>query len=232
MLKRNNQFTSPNFNLRPEAILIDSIIIHYTDMKDDISALKRLCDKKSAVSAHYLINKQGEVFALVPDHLCAWHAGPSNWRGKNKVNDFSIGIELDNNGYEEFTSPLMHALIELCHELIERHPINPLCIVSHSDVAPSRKFDPGRLFDWQLLAKNGIGVFPENEGIEALPKIEKIQTMLLRYGYKIAITGVIDKLTIDVMRAFNEHFNPKCYDAWSEESQAILSALISTCLTD
>ena len=161
----NNKFISPNFDKRPTDVVIDTIIIHHTKMKDDISALNRLCNKEDGVSAHYLINKQGEIFSLVPDHLRAWHAGASYWRGREKVNDFSIGIELDNNGEEEFSEPLMNSLIKLCHELMDIHPIDPFNIIGHSDIAPGRKDDPGRLFNWRLLADNKIGIMHLAAGI-------------------------------------------------------------------
>lgn len=226
MIKKSLEFISPNFGTRPEGMLIDTIVIHYTDMENDLVALERLCDRKAEVSAHYLINKQGKVFSLVEDHLRAWHAGPSCWREKEKVNDYSIGIELDNNGNEEYSIFLMDSLIDLCHELIRIHPIEQRNIVGHSDIIPSRKFDPGRLFDWKKLSKNGIGIYPNNVTTSPLEDILSIQKKLKLYGYKIDLTGELDQLTIDVMRAFNEHFNPKCMEIWNEESQAKINALI------
>lgn len=226
MIKILNNYTSPNFGERPSGIKIDTIVIHYTDMKDAKSALERLCDKDAEVSSHYLIDKQGQIFSLVPDHLRAWHAGLSCWRGREKVNDYSIGIELDNNGKEEFSKDLMDSLINLCHFLIKKHPIEQRNIVGHSDIIPPRKFDPGRLFDWKLLAKNGIGIFPEAGSLEQISSILKIQQKLLRYGYKIEVNGLLDQQTKDVMRAFNEHFNQDCYQDWNEKSQAILFALM------
>lgn len=226
MIKILNNYISPNFGERPSETKIDTIVIHYTDMKDAKSALERLCDKIAEVSSHYLINKQGKIFSLVPDHLRAWHAGLSCWRGKEKVNDYSIGIELDNNGKEEFSKPLMNSLINLCHVLMKKHPIEQRNIIGHSDIIPPRKFDPGRLFDWKLLAKNGIGILPEVSSFEQISSILEIQKKLLQYGYKIEISGFIDQQTKDVMRAFNEHFNPACYQDWDERSQAILSALM------
>lgn len=225
MIQKSYKFTSPNFGLRPKDMLIDSIVIHYTEMSDDISALKRLCDEEAQVSSHYLISKTGEIFSLVPDHLRAWHAGPSCWRGREKVNDFSIGIELDNNGKEIFEKDLMNSLISLCHELIEIHPIDQRNIVGHSDIIPSRKFDPGRLFDWKLMAENNIGIFPKELKETPIKDILTIQKQLSEYGYKIDFSGKMDQLTIDVMRAFNEHFNPECFQTWNEKSQSILNAL-------
>ncbi len=226
MTKLFHDYISPNFGERPYGTKIDTIVIHYTDMKDAKSALERLCDKAAEVSSHYLIDKQGRIFSLVPDHLRAWHAGPSCWREKEKVNDYSIGIELDNNGKEIFSAALMDSLIDLCHNLIKIHPIEQRNIVGHSDVIPPRKFDPGRLFDWKLLAKNGIGIFPEVNSLAQITSITDIQEKLLKYGYKIELSGKMDQYTKDVMRAFNEHFNPSCYQDWNEKSQAILSALM------
>ena len=218
-MKIKYNYQSPNFGPRPEGMFIDTIIIHYTDMKDDISALERLCNKEAQVSSHYLINKQGEIFSLVPDELRAWHAGPSYWHGREKVNDFSIGIELDNNGHEEFSAELMESLIILCKELIKNHPINPLNIIGHSDITPSRKFDPGRFFNWQMLAENEIGIYPQAKQITKMPDLEIIKRMLEEYGYNPG------EDLVSMMRAFNEHFNPQCYD-WNMQSQAMLEALL------
>lgn len=218
---------SPNFGNRPPNTKIDTIIIHFTEMKDDTSALNRLCDPQAQVSSHYLINKKGEVYSLVSDSLRAWHAGVSHWKGRDSVNDFSIGIELDNNGNEEFSKDLMNSLIKLCKKLINEHPINPLYILGHSDIAPGRKVDPGRYFDWKLLAKNGIG--PDLSNIKKDLYIKDtitIQKMLIEYGYKLEATGVMDQDTLDVMKSFNDHFNPECLEAWNELSQSILSYLI------
>lgn len=217
---------SPNYDQRPNNTIIDTIIIHHTKMPDYISALKRLCDPEAKVSAHYLINKQGEIFLLVADDLRAFHAGVSYWRGREKVNDFSIGIELDNNGEEEFSSELMNSLIELCHKLINSYPIDKFNVIGHSDVAPGRKDDPGALFDWVLLAQNNIGVMPEKSGAKEIPDIKIIQTSLAKYGYKIEITGQKDQQTLNVMKAFNEHFNQKCGEDWNLNSQGMLEELI------
>ena len=227
MLKINKEYNSPNFGSRPEGTKIDTIIIHYTDMYSNELALKRLCDPKYQVSSHYLIHKNGLIYALVPDAKRAWHAGPSSWRGRSNVNDFSIGIELDNQGFEEFTPLQMDSLISLCKDLKAIHPISPFNIVGHSDITPSRKFDPGRLFNWKILAENKIGVYPRKFKPSKIPEIVKIQEMLAKYGYKISITKKLDSQTIDVMRAFQEHFNPSCYMVWSELSQGILEELIS-----
>lgn len=225
MLQRSLEYRSPNFNERPENTKIDTIVIHYTEKKDDITWHLEALELK--VSAHYLINREGKIFSVVPDHLRAFHAGKSFWRGREKVNDFSIGIELDNNGKEKFSSSLMKSLISLCNELTQKHPIDPHNIIGHSDVAPGRKSDPGRLFDWRLLAENGIGLMPKNlVPTTVIPNIEAVQKMLSEYGYKIEVTGVLDQKTLDVMKAFNEHFNQECLKNWDIKSQIMLESLL------
>ncbi|MCT4635647.1 MAG: N-acetylmuramoyl-L-alanine amidase [Rickettsiales bacterium] len=225
MLPKSLEYRSPNFNERPENTKIDTIVIHYTEKEDDVTWHLEALELK--VSAHYLINREGKVFSVVPDHLRAFHAGKSFWRGREKVNDFSIGIELDNNGKENFSDALMDSLISLCKELIYKHPIDPFNIIGHSDVAPGRKSDPGRLFDWDLLAKNGIGVMPKNlVPTTVIPNIEAIQMMFSEYGYKIEVNGVLDQSTLDVMKAFNEHFNQRCLENWDIKSQMMLESLL------
>lgn len=225
MLQKSLEYRSPNFNERPENTKIDTIVIHYTEKEDHLAWHLEALELK--VSAHYLINREGKVFSVVPDNLRAFHAGKSFWRGREKVNDFSIGIELDNNGKEKFSEALMNSLISLCKELIYKYPIDPFNIIGHSDVAPGRKSDPGRLFDWNLLAKNGIGVMPRNLApTTVMPNIETIQRMFSKYGYGIEITGILDQRTLDVMKAFNEHFNQQCPNNWDIKSQMMLEALL------
>ena len=163
-------YPSPNFNERPKDTIIDTIVIHYTDMESAQASLERLCDPKAEVSSHYLIDEDGTVYRLVDDKKRAWHAGVSHWNGKDNVNNFSIGIELQNHGYNYFRLynhwppyPLkqMEALLVLLKDLSNRFPIKPRNIVGHSDVAPNRKpepkRDPGPHFDWKWLAEKGFG---------------------------------------------------------------------------
>lgn len=223
MLEKSLEYVLPHFNERPEAVPIDTIIIHYTGKKDCVSWYLEALEIE--VSAHYLISKQGKIFSVVPEHLRAWHAGKSFWRGQEKVNDFSIGIELDNNGNEPFPMEQMNSLVKLSHELITRYPINPLKVLGHSDVAPNRKRDPGKFFDWAYLAQNNIGVMPTKSAL-TISDTRKIQEMLSQYGYKIDVTGEIDQQTSDVMQAFNDHFNQECKTHWDEYSQGALHELL------
>jgi len=152
---------SPNYNDRPAGTPIDMLVLHYTGMETCGAALDRMCDPAVEVSAHYLIDEDGAVHQLVAETSRAWHAGVACWRGETNINDRSIGIELVNPGHEfgygDFPEAQIAALIPLCLEILSRHPIPARNVVGHSDVAPTRKQDPGEKFPWARLAAAGIG---------------------------------------------------------------------------
>lgn len=162
MISLNTNYTSPNYNERPLEKPINMVIVHYTDMLSAEEALQRLCDPASKVSAHYLIDKQGQIFQLVDEAHRAWHAGVSSWEGETDINNGSIGIELDNGGHthgpEPFPDEQIRSLLVLLKDLVDRHKIQPHRILGHSDIAPGRKIDPGPLFPWDILAKHGFGL--------------------------------------------------------------------------
>ena len=151
------QKKSPNFDERPKGVKINSIIIHYTGMKTFDDAFKRLCDKSSKVSSHYLIGRDGRIINLVDEKNRAWHAGVSHWKGIDNLNDISIGIELENPGHEfgytPFPKKQMGALIYLCKELKKKYDIKEDWILGHSDISPGRKLDPGEKFNWKSIKK-------------------------------------------------------------------------------
>lgn len=155
---------SPNFDQRPAVAPIDHLVLHYTGMASAQAARDRLCDPGAKVSAHYLIDEDGMIDALVAEQNRAWHAGVSYWRGVSHLNDRSIGIEIVNPGHEygyrPFPARQITALIGLCQAILARHPIPARNIVAHSDIAPTRKSDPGELFPWPTLAAHGIGLYP------------------------------------------------------------------------
>ena len=127
------------------------------------AARDRLCDPAAEVSAHYLISETGEVLALVPEEMRAWHAGAGSWRGLEDVNSRSIGIELANTGAQPFAAPQMQALEALLAGVMARWAIPPQGVIGHSDMAPGRKRDPGARFDWRRLALGGLAVWPQGE---------------------------------------------------------------------
>ena len=146
---------SPNYNERGGR-RIRQLILHYTGMRSGAEAEARLADPQSGVSAHYLLHEDGEVVRLVPEALRAWHAGVSRWRGADDLNSTSIGIELVNPGHEwgyrPFPEAQMRSLLRLAAAICARHRIDRAEVIGHSDVAPTRKTDPGELFDWPRLA--------------------------------------------------------------------------------
>lgn len=207
-LNINNRFQSPNYSSRLTS-RIDTLVIHYTEMKSAEAAIERLCDPIAAVSAHYVIAKSGEIFGLVNETAKAHHAGVSYWRGREKVNDFSIGIELDNNGKESFSTPLMNALIKLCHHLIGKYSIEPHNIVGHSDIAPLRKTDPGIFFEWNKLAENAIGIMPQMELFtppRQATEIHKVIQLLAEFGYNREVMIANEDQLAAHLDTFSTHY--------------------------
>ena len=216
---------SPNADARPEGVPIDMLVLHYTGMESAAAALNRLCDPAAKVSAHYLIDEDGSVTALVDEERRAWHAGASSWRGRRDINARSIGIELVNPGHEfgyrPFPEAQMAALLDLAPALLVRHPIAPHNIVGHSDIAPRRKSDPGELFDWQRLAKAGIGQWPEARQRSSTDEAD-VRSELARIGYET------DDLSATVL-AFQRRFRPDRLDGQIDsETAGLVAALART----
>lgn len=234
---------SPNHDARTDGTPVDMLVLHYTGMKTGRAALERLCDPAAKVSAHYLIEEDGRIFRLVPEERRAWHAGVAYWRGHRDINARSIGIELVNPGHEfgyrDFPSAQIEALVELARAIVGRHPIPPYNVVGHSDVAPSRKTDPGELFPWRALAGAGIGIWPKQgvppqmvaAGIgpaDASLDVASAQRLLGRFGYEIEQTGQLDDRTALVLAAFQRRFRPAQVDGRLDgETLALIEAAVS-----
>lgn len=196
---------------------VDMLVIHYTGMQSAEAALARLCDPESKVSTHYLIDEDGTVFALVPEAERAWHAGVASWRGEADVNSRSIGIELVNPGHEfgyvSFPNRQIGSLVGLSTRILSRHPIPPRNVIGHSDVAPTRKQDPGELFPWEYLKGYGIGLWPfDGAEIADIPR-DKLVRMLARYGYDVAEPEA-------AIAAFQRHFRPERVDGIADHTTA------------
>lgn len=223
---------SPNHEPRPPGRAIDMLVLHYTGMPSAEAALARLCDPAAKVSAHYCIDEDGTVYALVPEERRAWHAGVSAWAGETDINGLSIGVELVNPGHEwgyrPFPEAQMQALEALAQDILARHAIPPRRVLGHSDVAPGRKTDPGELFDWARLARAGIGLWPEPAPLPGgPPALAHLQAELRRFGYGLEITGEPDEATRCVLAAFQRHFRPWRIDGQPDaETAARLAALL------
>jgi N-acetylmuramoyl-L-alanine amidase len=162
MAYKTNLNYSPNFDSKKrKKNQIKFIIFHYTGMKSEKAAIKKLTDLKSEVSCNYFIKKNGEIITMVPDLYIAWHAGKSLWKKYQSLNKNSIGIEITNpghrHGYNRFSNSQIRSLIRLSRSLIKKYKINLKNILGHSDIAPERKKDPGEKFPWEYLAKKNIG---------------------------------------------------------------------------
>jgi len=180
---------TPNFNDRKTNV-IDMIVLHYTGTESLNDAITRLCRKKYEVSAHYLVACNGDIYQMVAEEYRAWHAGVSYWRGETDINSRSIGIEIDNKGhdygYNDYPDIQIASVVGLCKNLIEKYGIFPLNIVGHSDIAPTRKKDPGEKFPWHLLAMNGIGIYPEIATEVVIPDDFDYIKALNAIGYDIS----------------------------------------------
>ena len=153
---------SPNFDTKKRnSKQIKFIIFHYTGMKKESEAIKRLTNIQSEVSSHYLIKKNGDIVVMVPDLYVAWHAGKSSWKSFKSLNKDSIGIEISNPGHEynyiNFKKKQIQSILYLSKSLIKKYKIKSINILGHSDIAPFRKKDPGEKFPWKYLAKLGVG---------------------------------------------------------------------------
>lgn len=227
---------------------IKVLVIHYTAGDFDTS-LQTLTDAK--VSAHYLVPenppmRKGKpvIWQLVPERELAWHAGVSFWRGATRINDTSIGIELENEGWQKtagvksfvpFAPTQIAALIPLAKDIIARYQIEPENVVAHADVAPQRKDDPGPEFPWRELAQQGIGAWPEPDRVAfylngrapSLPvATSSVLDLLARYGYQVTPDMSYTQKKRVIM-AFQMHFRQSRWDGVADaETQAIAEALL------
>ncbi len=222
---------SPNHGARPAGQAVDMLVLHYTGMATSAAALDRLCDPAAEVSTHYLVEGDGGILQLVPEHRRAWHAGRSFWRGDPNINSRSIGIEMVHPGhawgYRPFPEGQITALSRLCQGILGRHGIPARHVLGHSDVAPDRKEDPGEWFPWRRLAAEGVGlmpVVPSGPIPAAAPPLVPVQQALAAYGYAVRVTGEHDLATRNGVLAFQRHFRPARLDGVFDGECAVLLA--------
>ena len=207
---------SPNHDARRPVL----VVLHYTEQDSVQQSLHTLRTANSGgrVSSHYLIGKDGARYQLVSDRDRAWHAGGGHWGTVSDVNSGSIGIELDNNGREPFSEPLIASLLVLLADLKTRWGIPPENFIGHSDMAPTRKIDPGVHFPWKRLAAHGYGVWPQDGTAPAPADFDAVQALRL-VGYPV------DDLDATV-RAFRMRFRGQATGALDDEDRRILHALV------
>lgn len=211
---------SHNHGQRRGGLRPDLIVLHFTAMQSFEAAHARLCDPSAEVSAHYLISGRGEVAALVPEDLRAWHAGQGEWAGRGDVNSRSIGIELDNDGLSPFPEPLIGALETLLPGIMARWSIRPEGVIAHSDMAPLRKVDPGPRFDWRRLARQGLSVWPQKVAAADAPAPDAVRFCAdaRRFGYPDLPADVL-------LAAVRLRFRPRAEGPLSAADMAVIADL-------
>jgi N-acetylmuramoyl-L-alanine amidase len=213
---------SPNIEPRLRGLTPSLLILHYTGLPTVERSLEVLSRPDCKVSCHYVVDTDGRIVQMVSEEMRAWHAGLSSWFCETDINSASIGIEIQNpghaDGYPQFPHGQMRAVTSLCEDIVQRHGIAPQCVLAHSDIAPSRKIDPGEKFDWPGLARHGVGHWVAPSPIDLHDSgfgpgdthddIAEAQRLLSQYGYGISETGLFDEATRFVVRAFQLHFRP------------------------
>ena len=213
---------SPNFGPRCGVMEPSLIVLHYTSMPTVNAALERLCDPLHEVSAHYLINQQGDIIQLVAEAQRAWHAGAGSWGECDDVNSASIGVELCNAGNHEFPALQIQTLKILLGNIMQRWGISAEKVIGHSDMAPTRKQDPGRFFNWQALAIDGFAVFRGQSHVDILPFFRAAR----QFGYFTTEDAFPDDAAqVAVLEAFRQRFRPQAQGPMDDHDVRILSDL-------
>ena len=186
-----------NYSPRKKNKIVKYIVIHYTGMKNLKLAFQKLSNKNSNVSAHYLISRQGIIFNLLCPKYKAWHAGKSKWRNNTNINEYSIGIELENKGhdfgYSNFSKKQYKLLRNLIFFLKSNFNILDKNIIFHSDISPNRKTDPGEKF---FINKIGIQRFKKKRK----RSYYSIDEMLILYGFHISYIRKYKKFCIEAVK--------------------------------
>ncbi|OYW57265.1 MAG: N-acetylmuramoyl-L-alanine amidase [Hyphomicrobium sp. 32-62-53] len=239
-------FPSPNIEPRFRGLTPSILILHYTGLESVERSLDVLSRPDCKVSCHYVVDVDGRVVQMVAEEMRAWHAGVSSWHGEADINSASIGIEIQNPGhalgYPEFPEAQMRAVIALSQDICGRHGIAPERVLAHSDIAPSRKIDPGEKFDWRRMAEEGVGFWVPPEPVDADdagigpdadgPDVAEARRLLARYGYGVAAEGPIDTELGFILRAFQLHFRPARVDSRLDRSTLVTLRRLVDALPD
>ena len=228
---------SPNFDIeKRKKNEIRFIVFHYTGMKKETDAIKKLTSQGTKVSSHYLIKKNGEILTLVPDLYISWHAGVSFWKNFKSLNKHSLGIEISNPGHEfkynNFTQKQINSILKLSKFLIKKYKIKSKCILGHSDISPDRKKDPGEKFPWHYLSKKKIGIWhslntkrlikTRNQRITEIQKTHFIKN-LYKLGYAKNFNKKNIKYSNLLTSAFQRRFRQELINGIIDEECLIIS---------
>ena len=227
---------SPNFDIKKRNnSKVKYLVFHYTGMKSENAAIKRLTNESSKVSCHYFIKNNGQIIRIVPDLYVAWHAGISSWKKDKFINSNSIGIEISNpghnHGYKNFNQKQVSSIIYLLKKLKKKYKIKKENILGHSDIAPFRKKDPGEKFPWKLLNKKKLSIWHSlsEKNCKKLRSIklkdsENFFQLLFNFGYKSTKNP---NERIKIYKSFQRRFRPQLISSIVDrESYSILKSLI------
>ena len=183
-----------NFGMRKP----NFVIIHHTAQTACDTTLRTFTLPRTQVSAHYVICRDGTIHHMLNDYLRAWHAGAGKWGNLTDVNSSSIGIELDNNGFEPFSEAQISSLLTLLKHLKKEYNIPTANFIGHADIAPKRKVDPSKYFPWQRLSQNGYGYWYDTSNVRLPDNFNTMQSLRV-IGYDIADSAA-------AVRSFKLHF--------------------------
>jgi N-acetylmuramoyl-L-alanine amidase len=200
-----------NFNLRKP----NFVIIHHTAQNSCPQTLQTFTVARTQVSAHYVICRDGTVYHMLNDYLRAWQAGVSKWDNITDINSISVGIELDNSGFEPFPPEQVNSLLHLLTKLKTSYNIPAANFIGHGDIAPSRKNDPSSFFPWKTLADKGFGLWYADTTGVTLPDNFSVLTALRLIGYDVKDSSA-------AAMAFKRHFEQDSTRNWGEPEQKIL----------
>lgn len=204
-----------NFDLRKP----NFVIIHHTAQNSCEQTLRTFTLERTKVSAHYVICKDGTVHHMLNDYMRAWHGGVAKWGNNTDINSSSIGIEIDNNGFEPFAPKQIESLLTLLSVLKNKYKIPEANFIGHGDIAPKRKVDPNIHFPWSLLAQKGYGVWFE-------PKNEITLQNNLSVPYALALVGYDIKDSSAALLAFKRHFRQDSTATITAADKSVLAQLI------
>ena len=169
-----------NFGLRKP----NYVVIHHTAQNSTEQTLKTFTTASTQVSAHYVIGRDGKIYHMLNDYMRAWHAGVGKWGNQSDINSSSIGIELDNNGFEPFSEAQLNSLLKLLGTLKKTYNIPIANFIGHSDIAPGRKVDPNANFPWKTLAQKEFGLWYDDI-LEVAPLTFDTTEALRIIGYDV-----------------------------------------------
>jgi N-acetylmuramoyl-L-alanine amidase len=211
----NDWVGTTNFNMRKP----NYVIIHHTAQNNCEQTLKTFTLTRTQVSAHYVICKDGTVHHMLNDYLRAWHGGAARWGNTTDINSTSIGIELDNNGFESFPEAQMNSLSQLLALLKKRHNIPASNFIGHGDIAPTRKNDPNWRFPWKQMADKGFGLwYADTTNVSIPPGFDHLQAL--------RIVGFDMKDTSAAIIGFKRHWLQDTTKGLQENQKKVLYQLM------